>query len=40
MMMHPLAVRLFRQFGNLIAKSQLEKSLKELRTENWAEAKF
>jgi len=40
MMMHPLAVRLFRQFGNLIAKSQLEKSLKELRPENWVEAKF
>jgi len=40
MMMHPLAVKLFRQFGNLIAKSQLEKSLKELRPENWAEAKF
>jgi acetyl-CoA decarbonylase/synthase complex subunit delta len=40
MMMHPLAVKLFRQFGNLVAKSQLEKSLKELRPENWVEAKF
>ena len=40
MMMHPLAVRLFRRFGNLIAKSELEKSLKELRFENWVEAKF
>jgi acetyl-CoA decarbonylase/synthase complex subunit delta len=39
MMMHPLAVRLFRQFGNLIAKSELEKSLKESQPENWIEMK-
>jgi CO dehydrogenase/acetyl-CoA synthase delta subunit len=39
MMMHPLAVKLFRDFGKLIAKSQLEKSLKELQPENWVEMK-
>jgi acetyl-CoA decarbonylase/synthase complex subunit delta len=39
MMMHPLAVKLFREFGNLIAKSQLEKSLKEMQPENWVEMK-
>jgi acetyl-CoA decarbonylase/synthase complex subunit delta len=39
MMMHPLAVKLFREFGKLIAKSQLEKSLKDLHPENWVEMK-
>jgi acetyl-CoA decarbonylase/synthase complex subunit delta len=39
MMMHPLAVKLFRDFGRLIAKSELEKSLKELQPENWVEMK-
>ena len=39
MMMHPLAVKLFRGIGRLIAKSELEKSLKDLHPENWVEMK-
>lgn len=39
MMMHPLAVKLLKEFGKLIAKSQLEKSLKDLHLENWIEMK-
>jgi len=38
-MMHPLAVKLFREFGKLIAKSQLEKTLKDMHPENWVEMK-
>ncbi len=39
MMMHPLAVKLLRDFGTLVAKSQLKKTLKELHPENWVEMK-
>lgn len=39
MMMHPLAVKLLRDFGTLVAKSQLQKTLKELHPESWVEMK-
>jgi len=39
MMMHPLAVKLFRDFGTLVAKSQLQKTLKEIHPENWVTMK-